>query len=242
MYYSLSCFVPPCSWINDPGQNTRDRLYTCIYCISLLVNRLTVSSASMNSLFSNRSYVSDLWPLVFVKYILGRSKEKYGNWNQILHPHQTYVSQCLYWSWTLWKKEIKTGLKFTYYFFVIFREYYWPISRYTWFFCERVFDPIITQGQLSWGEIKEHCKIITWSYSRGVCLNAIVFSVGVPTVRILWANLLQILDIGSKTLSTFIWNCQIVFVSMLIVFMTEEIPFLLMCEQYFPLSINISVW
>ena len=32
--------TPPCQWINDPGQNTREGLYKCIYCIALLVNTL----------------------------------------------------------------------------------------------------------------------------------------------------------------------------------------------------------
>ena len=59
-------------WINDPVQNTKERLYYLSCCIALLVNRLTVSIASMNSLFSNRSLVSDLCPLIFVKYILGK--------------------------------------------------------------------------------------------------------------------------------------------------------------------------
>ena len=180
---------------------------------------------SVNSLSSNRSLVSALWPLVFVKYILGELS------------------------------------------FVTVRDFpgifNWPISRYTWFVFERFCALTVKQDTFAMGRNKRTLldtyvelqprSVFKYKsfFSRWVLLQSgysarilrHCFLGGWPTVWILWVNLLHILHIGSNTLSTLIWKCQIVFVSMLIVvsFMKVYCPFYLFrifLWNTFPISIS----
>ena len=122
------------------------------------------------------------------------------------------------------------------YFLGILREYLIGLYLVVPDLFVNVFVPSpLNRVRLSWGEIKEHYEILTWSYSRGVDLSLRHCFFGHCLYR---PNPLGALNphlhIGSKTLSTLIWNCQIVFVSMLIVvsFMKCVLPVLFVTTDF----------